>query len=108
MKDPYSEERLQELIDEATVDCYDEEEQFWGILTILGDKVNFPLAATLIGEQVKLIGIDDEASSSHRGIVAHVRHKEKMYSISLADLQIIDTDTQSAEWLAAYHYWLHY
>ena len=29
-------ERLEELIDEATVDCYDEEEQHSGLLTMIG------------------------------------------------------------------------
>ncbi len=102
------EERLQALIDEATVDCYDEEEQFWGILTALGDQLDFPLAATLIGEQVELIGIDGNASSAHRGIVARVLYKDLVYSVSLADLQITDADSRSAEWLAAYRYWLRY
>ena len=103
-----NEERLRELVDEATVDCYDEEEQFWGMLATLGDALDFPITATLIGEQVELIGIDSETSSSHRGIVARVRHKGQEYSVSLADLQINDTNSHNVEWLAAYHYWLRY
>ena len=102
------EERLRELVAEATVDCYGEEEQFWGMLTAIGDELNFPLMATLIGEQVHLIGLDDNASSSHRGIVALVRRKGQEYRVSLADLQLTDADSYSAEWLAAYRYWLRY
>jgi hypothetical protein len=102
------EERLRELVAEATIDCYDEEEQFWGMLAALGDELDFPIAATLIGEQVELIDIDGDASSFHRGIVARVRHKGQTYSVSLADLQITDADSHSAEWLAAYQFWLRY
>ena len=103
-----NEERLRELVDEATVDCYEEEEEFWGMLTALGDELTFPLTATLIGESVLLIGVDGEASSAHRGIVARVSHKGQEHSVSLADLQISDTNTHNADWLAAYHYWLRY
>ncbi|MCP4418266.1 MAG: hypothetical protein GY805_16715 [Chloroflexi bacterium] len=101
-----NEERLRELVDEATVDCYDEEEQFWGILTALSDELDFPITATLIGEQIELIDIDGTSSSSHRGIVARVRHKGQEYCVSLANLQISDTNSHNVEWLAAYHYWL--
>ena len=101
-----NEERLQELIAEATIDCYGEDEQFWCMLAALEDELNFPLAATLIGEPVEIIGLDGHASSSHRGIVARVRRTDQEYSVSLADLQITDPDSHSAEWLAAYQYWL--
>ena len=101
-----NEERLQELIEEATVDCYGEEEEFWGFLSALGDELSFPIQATLIGEPVELIGLDDEASTSHRGIVARIRRRGQEYSVSLADLTIPESDTHHAEWLAAYRYWL--
>lgn len=100
------EERLRELVAEATVDCYGEEEEYWGMWAMLEDELEFPLSATLIGETVELIGLDSKASSSHRGIVARVRSKGQTYSVSLADLQITDPDSHSAEWLAAYQYWL--
>ncbi len=103
-----NEERLKELIAEATVDCYGEEEEYWGIWTMLEDELDYPLSATLIGEKVKLIGLDSAASSSHRGIVARVRRKGQTYRVSLADLQITNPDSHSAEWLAAYQYWLRY
>jgi hypothetical protein len=99
-------DHLRELIAAATVDCYGEEEQFWGMLTALGEALDFPLAATLIGENVELIDIDDGASTSSRGIAAQIRYKGREYSVSLADLQIIDADSDGAEWLAAYRHWL--
>ncbi|MFZ0547938.1 MAG: calcium-binding protein [Candidatus Promineifilaceae bacterium] len=101
-------ERLQALINEATVDCYGEEEEFWGILAALEDELEFPLKVTLICERVKLIGLDEKESTSRRGIVARVQHKGKEYSVSLADLQMGDADSHSAAWLAAHRHWFRY
>ena len=98
--------RLKELIEEATIDCYGEDEQFSGMLYALDDELNFPLVATLIGETVEFIGLDGKSSSPYRGIVAHVHHKGQEFSVSLADLHISNADSHSIEWLAAYHYWL--
>jgi hypothetical protein len=100
--------RLQELINEATVDCYGGEEEFWGMLAALEDELEFPLKASLIGERVELIGLDTNGSSSRRGIVARVQHNGKEYSVSLADLQMGDADSHSVEWLAAYRHWFRY
>ena len=38
--------RLEALLEEATVDCYGEEEEFTGVLYTLADNLNFPLQAS--------------------------------------------------------------
>ena len=43
--------RLRELIEEATVDCYDESEQHVGLLTMIEENVECPFPATVIGEE---------------------------------------------------------
>ena len=45
--------RLHELLDQAIVDCYGEEEEFMGVLYTLADNLNFPLQATVLGEVVE-------------------------------------------------------
>ena len=100
------EERLRELLEEATVDCYGEEEEFAGILCTLDECLSFPLQAKALGERVQVIGLDDANSDLRRGIVARVRKADREYSISLADLEFIDPDPASAEWLAMYRQWL--
>ena len=50
-------ERPEELIEEATVDCYDEEEQHSGLLTMIENEVVFPFAAKVIGAIVRSTGI---------------------------------------------------
>jgi len=41
--------RLEALLAEAVVDCYDAEEEFVGVLTALGDQLHFPLQARALG-----------------------------------------------------------
>jgi len=99
------EKRLQELLDQATVDCYDAEEEFSGVLCTLDDHLNFPLQAELLGEQVEVIGLDNRRSNLRKGIVARVRKGSREYTVGLADLSFIAPDLVSAEWLAMYRYW---
>lgn len=99
------ETRLEALLEQATVDCYDEEEEFSGVLCTLGDNLSFPLQAEAMGERVEVIGLDDRRSSLRVGIVARVRKGDREYAVGLADLNFISPDPISAEWLAMYRYW---
>lgn len=42
---------LDELIDEITVDCYDEDEQLQGFETALDEDASFPVSGTVVGER---------------------------------------------------------
>ena len=99
------EERLQELLDEAIVDCYDEEEEFMGVLISVDENVNWPLPAQLAGMPVEVLGLDESASNLRRGIQARIRRQGKEYRASLSDLTFGDMDETSAEWLAMYRWW---
>ena len=82
--------RLEQLLGDAIVDCYDAEEELM----------------ELLGELVQVVGIDESRSSIRRGVVALVKRGEKTVATSLADLVFVDPDPHSAEWLAVYRYWL--
>jgi hypothetical protein len=94
------------MIDEATVDCYDEYEEFAGMLATLEDRLEFPFQAKVLGETVEVFGLDEEQSGERHGVVAKVRRGGGKYTVALADLEPIAEDTKTAEWLAAYRYWL--
>lgn len=100
-----SEERLQELLEEATIDCYDEEEAFMGVLITVDENVHWPLPAQLAGTRVEVLGLDESASSTRRGIVARIRRGGKEYKVALSDLTFGKMDATSAEWLAMYRWW---
>jgi len=97
--------RLEALLEQATVACYDEEEEFSGVLCTLEDNLNFPLQAEALGEQVEVIGLDSRQSSLRKGIVARIRKGGREYTVGLGDPNFIDPDPTSAEWLAMYRYW---
>jgi len=98
--------RLEALLDEAMVDCYDEEEQFWGVFYMLEEKLHFPLPARVLGEPATLIGLDDSRSGQRRGVMARVRKGDREYAVALSEVEVLDSDPVSAEWLAAHRYWI--
>jgi hypothetical protein len=100
------EKRLEALLEEAIVDCYDEEEQFTGVLITLDESLQFPLQAKVLGQVVEVTGLDQARSSLRRGILATVRAGDQESRIPLSELEFIDPDPTSAEWLAMYRYWL--
>jgi hypothetical protein len=63
--DKIDKKELDKMIEEATVDCYNEDEAFTGILYTLADNLSFPFKAKVMGESVEIIGIDDEKSRTH-------------------------------------------
>jgi hypothetical protein len=99
-------ERLEALLEEATVDCYGEDEEFTGVMCTLADELRFPLKATVVGELVEVMGIDERRSGLRRGVVARVSREGQDYRVGLAELEFVEADPVSAEWLEAYRYWL--
>ncbi len=99
-------ERLRDLLWEATADCHDEEEQFWGFFYTLAEQgLNFPLKAKALGDVVEVMDLDGARSNLGRGIVALVRKGGQEHSVALAELEMVDPDLVSAEWLEVYRFW---
>ena len=105
MKRKLSDDELEEMISEAMVDCYDEEEAFMGILYTLADNLKFPFKAKALGETVEVLNIDDEESSRGRGIIATVRKQGEEYSVGLDELEI-KPEPENEKWLEMFYYWL--
>ena len=99
-----SEQELDEMISEATVDCYDETEEFMGVLYTLQGSMAFPFSAKALGEKVQVIDIDDESSGRGRGVVAKVEKQGRTYNIGLGDLEI-HPDSVNSKWFQMLHYW---
>ena len=98
----YSKEQLQRLIQEATVDCYDEEEQVMGLLTMVEDSVATPFDTEVLGVKVSVDSIENIRG---REIAAVCRAGRVTQAISLADLPIPSPPPEGAEWIAAYRLW---
>lgn len=98
------EDRLSAPLEEATVDCYDEEEEFTGILCTLAERLNFPLHARVLEESVEVTGLNEGRSSLRRSIIPRVRKDDCEYLFALAELEFVNPDPISAEQLEVCQY----
>jgi hypothetical protein len=95
--------RLAELIDEATVDCYGEDEEHTGLLTMIEDHVVCPFRVRVVGETVEVTGF--RWPDSGYGLLAVCRRNEKTHRVDIDALEWIEPLPEGYEWIAAYQAW---
>jgi hypothetical protein len=97
-----SEARLDELVEEATVDCYDESEQISGFFNMLEEQLAVPFTTKLLGAEisVKRIDLTDEEE-----IVAICRRGRSRQRISILDLPLPRPRPTGTEWIEAFRRW---
>lgn len=95
-------ERLNELVEEATVDCYNESEQATGLYTMLEENLRLPFETEILGAPVTVKGID---INDRDEIVAVCERAGQRQRISLLDLPLPSPPPEGAEWIEAYRYW---
>jgi Calcium binding len=93
---------LDALIEEATVDCYNEEEQVTGLFTMLEEHLALPFQTTVLGVTVTVTRMD--LADSNR-IVAICRRDRVKQAIPLLDLPLPAAAPDGAEWIEAYRRW---
>jgi hypothetical protein len=97
--------RLDELIEEATVDAHDESEQRLGFYTMMENDLALPFSTLVLGVQVEVIGIDLTDTESIVAICARGRARQ---TISITELPLPTPPPRGAEWIAAYRMWGRY
>jgi hypothetical protein len=95
--------RLQALIEEATVDCYNEDEEHVGLLTMIEDNVVCPFRAKVIGEEAEVTGF--EWSKGRCGLFAVCQYKGKKHRADINSLEWIEPRPKGFEWVEAYWAW---
>ena len=95
--------RLEALIDEATIDCYGEEEQHAGLLTMIKEKVECPFQAKVIGEKVVVTGF--EWPEAGYGLFAVCERDGREYRVDLNSLEFTRPRPEGYEWIEAYILW---
>ena len=94
--------QLQALVDEATVDAHDQDEQVMGLHTMIEDNLALPFETTVLGVGVTVDSVD----LNDRGdIVAFCSRDRLQQSIPLLDLPLPSPPPQGAEWIEAYRHW---
>lgn len=99
-----STQHLRKLIEEATVDCYDEEEQSTGLFTMIEQNLALPFKTTVLGIAADVVSVDMADDGSLGAVCKAGRHRQR---IALADLPLPTPPPAGAEWIAAYRLWAH-
>jgi hypothetical protein len=95
--------RLAELIEEATVDCYNDSEAKTGLFTMIEENLAMPFTTTVLGAAVEVISVelrDDES------VVAVCRRGNARQRIPILDLPFPSPPPAGSEWIEAYRAWL--
>ena len=99
---PPSKARLDQLIEEATVDACGESEQRVGFLTMLEGRLALPFETDVLGVRVTVERID---LTDAEEIVAICRSGRNKQAISLLQLPLPSPRPAGAEWIEAYRRW---
>jgi hypothetical protein len=94
--------QLDALVEEATVDCYDEHEQLSGLYTMIVDNLAMPFQTTVLGVEVTVGDVD---LTDYGAIVAYCRRGRHRQAIGVLDLPLPKPPPEGSEWIEAYRHW---
>jgi hypothetical protein len=95
--------RLDAMVKEATVDCYNEDEQVGGLFSMIEDNVAVPFETTVLGLRVSVEGVDLTTSGQ---IVAICSRGSQRQAIPILELPLPMPPPEGADWIDAYRHWL--
>ncbi|MGH8300180.1 MAG: calcium-binding protein [Steroidobacteraceae bacterium] len=90
------------MIEEATVDAYNDEEQITGLFTMLEEHLALPFDTEVLGMTVTVTKIDLTIANE---IVAVCRRDAHKQAIPILDLPLPDPAPDGVEWIDAYRHW---
>ena len=94
--------RLDELVEEATIDAYGDAEQAAGFYTMMENDLATPFSKQVLGAEVTVERVDMTDSDE---IVAVCKRGGKRQRIPILDLPLPSPPPKGAEWIAAYRHW---
>jgi hypothetical protein len=98
-----SKERLAEMIEEATVDAYDESEQATGWYTMFEQHLELPFETKVLGVAVTVASID--LREGNQIVALCIRGRDRQ-AISVVDLPLPSPKPAGSEWIEAYRHWV--
>ncbi|TLQ44908.1 hypothetical protein [Streptomyces marianii] len=93
---------LEAMIEDATVDAYNEDEQLTGLFTMLEEHLCLPFTTPVLGVEVTVGGIDLTPDGR---IVALCSRGGMRQSIGILELPLPSPAPEGAEWIEAYRHW---
>jgi hypothetical protein len=97
-----SSRKINDLIEEATVDCNSEEEAVTGFLTMIDDNLALPFRTRVLGVEVSVAAV---AMGDDGSLKAVCKHGGEQQRICLIDLPLPSPPPSGVEWIAAYRRW---
>jgi DNA-binding transcriptional regulator YiaG len=99
-----SDDDIDKLVQDITVDSYGPDEQLWSFLTAFQDEATLPVEGSVIGEPVTVIKIDYK-SSIQQGLLATIRKADgKKYEVGLSHIEF-PPQSKAARLQQAYRRW---
>jgi hypothetical protein len=98
-----SKRKLEEMVEAATVDCYNESEQITGWFTMIDDNLAVPFQTVVLGVPVTVERVDLDRNEQ---IVAVCRRGRDRQSLPILDLPLPKPPPEGAEWIEAFRRWL--
>lgn len=93
---------LDALIEEATVDTYDEAEAVNGFLAVIEEHLDVPFTTTVLGVEVTVVEIS--LTNDFRMVARCVRNGLRQ-DIGLAELPLPQPPPEGTHWVDAYRRW---
>jgi len=97
-----SKAKLDLLVDEATVDAYNDDEQAVGLFTMIEEHLVLPFETAILGVAVRVERVDLNDANE---IVALCRRGRERQAIPIVDLPLPSPAPSGHEWIAAYRHW---
>lgn len=95
--------KLDSLISEITVDCYDEDEALSAFENAFDEETSFPIPARVVGQNIQILSIS--TTNGRRELIATCQHAGQPHQIALLDINI-PPDQPASRLVAAYRHWL--
>src|SRR5882757_4837496 len=92
---------LAAMIEEATVDAYNDDEQLTGLFTMIEEHLAVPFTTTVLGVEVTVLTVDLATDN----IVAVCTRGRDRQRIDLLDLPLPTPPPDGAAWIDAYRHW---
>ena len=97
-----SKDDLERMVEEATVDAYNESEQVCGFYTMLENDLELPFTTAVLGAEITVERID-LTDDDH--IVVVCRRGQERQRLPILDLPLPEPPPKGWEWIEAYRHW---
>jgi hypothetical protein len=95
--------RLRAMIEEATVDCYNQSEQVAGWFTVIEERLAVPFQTMVLGIPVTVERVDLAKGGQIVAICSHGRDRQRL---PILDLPLPNPPPEGTDWIEAYRHWL--